>query len=174
MESLIAIDQIEKKIALASRLRDVNPQKALEIVGTVRALLQASERNGDTGSVSLWKAECALNAAWANVRLGRFVAAYPEAEEGLRLFREQGNLQGTASCLLVHGIAKGEEGRNDEAVKLCLEAEALCPDKPSCRDMPYSDTAQRRDLRPASLFCHHVRYAAKPWPSRRRDTHPDR
>jgi len=73
----------------------------------------------------LWQAECALNAAWANVRLGRFAAAFPEAEEGLRLFQQQGGLQGAASCMLVTGIAKGEEGKNDEAVQLCHEAEAL-------------------------------------------------
>jgi signal transduction histidine kinase/ActR/RegA family two-component response regulator len=59
------------------------------------------------------------------VRLGRFAAAYPEAEEGLRLFQQLGKLQGAASCLLVMGIAEGEDGNNDEAVRLCLEAEAL-------------------------------------------------
>jgi len=91
----------------------------------VRALLKAPKPQGDAESVALWGAECALNAAWANVRLGRFAAAYPEAEEGLRIFQQQGKLQGAASCMLVIGIAKGEDGKNDEAVKLCLEAEAL-------------------------------------------------
>jgi tetratricopeptide (TPR) repeat protein len=87
--------------------------------------LRAPQPQGDKESVVLWQAECALNAAWANVRLGRFAAAYPEAEEGLRLFQQQGNLQGAASCMLVTGIAKGEEGKNEEAVQLCNDAEAL-------------------------------------------------
>jgi tetratricopeptide (TPR) repeat protein len=121
----MAMNQIPKKIALAARLRDVDPRKALDIVGTVRALLQAPQPQGDAESAALWEAECALNAAWANVRLGRFAAAYPEAEEGLRLFRQQGNIQGAASCMLVSGIAKGEDGKNEEAVQLCQEAEAL-------------------------------------------------
>jgi two-component system, cell cycle sensor histidine kinase and response regulator CckA len=73
----------------------------------------------------MWQAECALNAAWANVRLGRFLAACPEAEEGLRLFQKLGKSQGIAGCQLVLGIAKGENGENDKALKLCLEAEAL-------------------------------------------------
>jgi signal transduction histidine kinase/ActR/RegA family two-component response regulator len=120
-----AINQIQEEIALASRLRDINPQEALDAVGTVRELLQAAQPPGDAETVALWQAESALNAAWANVRLGRFVAAVPEAEEGLRLFRQLDKLQGAASCLLVMGIAKGEDGNNDEAVKLCLEAEAL-------------------------------------------------
>jgi signal transduction histidine kinase/CheY-like chemotaxis protein/tetratricopeptide (TPR) repeat protein len=119
------MDQIQEKIALATRLRDVNPQEALDAVGTVRALLQAPLPQGDAESVVLAQAECALNAAWANVRLGRFVAACPEAEEGLRLFQKLGKLQGTAGCMLVLGIAKGENGENERAVKLCLEAEAL-------------------------------------------------
>jgi signal transduction histidine kinase/ActR/RegA family two-component response regulator len=123
--SSTAIRQIEEQITLASRLRDVNPQESLDIVASVRASLQASQPQGDAESVALWQAECALNAAWANVRLGRFVAAYPEAEEGLRIYQRLGKLQGAAGCLLVMGIARGEEGRNDEAVKLCLEAEAL-------------------------------------------------
>jgi tetratricopeptide (TPR) repeat protein len=119
------MSQIPQKIALAGRLRDVNPQKALDIVGTVRAALRAPQPQGDAESIVLWKAECALNAAWANIRLGRFAAACPEAEEGLRLFQQQGKLQGAASCMLVSGIAKGEDGKNDEALQLCLEAEAL-------------------------------------------------
>lgn len=120
-----AINPIQEKIALASRLRDVSPQEALDIVGAVRGLLQASGQQGDAESVMRARAECAQNAAWANVRLGRFDAAYPEAEEGLVLFRQLGNLQGAAGCLLVIGIAKGEDGKNDEAVQRCLEAEAL-------------------------------------------------
>ena len=123
--SLIDVNEIQEKIALASRVRDVNPQEALDIVGTVRASLRAIESPGDAESVMQWQAACALNAAWAYVRIGRFAAAYPEAEEGLRLFREQGKLQGIASCLLVLGIANGEDGKNDEAVNLSLEAEAL-------------------------------------------------
>ena len=123
--SLTTIDQVQEKIALASRLRDVNPQEALDVVGAVRALLQAPQAPGGAESVVLKQAECALNAAWANVRLGRFVAACPEAEEGLRLFQKLGKLQGAAGCLLVLGIAKGENGENDRALKLCLEAEAL-------------------------------------------------
>ena len=119
------IDQIQEKIALASRLRDVNPQEALDVVGIVRAILQAPRALGDDDSVMLGLAECALNAAWANVRLGRFGAACPEAEEGLRLFRKLDKLHGAAGCLLVLGIAKGESGENDTALKLCLEAEAL-------------------------------------------------
>ena len=103
----------------------MNPQEALDIVGAVRSALRDPNPPGDSESVACWKAECALNVAWSNIRLGRFVAAYPEAEEGLRLFQEQGRLQGSAGCLLVMGIARGEEGRNDEAIKLCLEAESL-------------------------------------------------
>ncbi len=59
------------------------------------------------------------------MRLGQFGDTYPEAEEGLRLFRQLGRAQGVASCLMVKGIALGEEGRNDESVGLCLESEAL-------------------------------------------------
>jgi signal transduction histidine kinase/ActR/RegA family two-component response regulator len=88
-------------------------------------LLLAPLPQGAAESVLLWQAECAINAAWANVRLGRFVAACPEAEEGLRLFRKLGKPHGVAGCQLVMGIAKGENGENDEALKLCLEAEAL-------------------------------------------------
>jgi two-component system, cell cycle sensor histidine kinase and response regulator CckA len=97
----------------------------LDLVGAVRALLQAPLPQVGADSVMLAHAECALNAAWANVRLGRFVAACPEAEEGLRLFRQLGKLQGVADCQLVLGVAKGENGDNDSALKLCLEAEAL-------------------------------------------------
>jgi signal transduction histidine kinase/CheY-like chemotaxis protein/tetratricopeptide (TPR) repeat protein len=123
--SLTTIDQIQEKIALAGRLRDVSPQEALDAVGIVRALLLAPLPQGAAESVVLWQAECALNAAWANVRLGRFVAACPEAEEGLRLFQKLGKPQGAAGCKLVLGIAKGENGENDNALRLCLEAEAL-------------------------------------------------
>ncbi len=123
--SLTTIDQIQEKIALASRLRDVNPKEALVVVEVARALLQAPLPQDGDESVGLGLAECALNAAWANVRLGRFVAACPEAEEGLRLFRKLGKLPGAAGCLLVLGIAKGENGENDRALKLCLEAQAL-------------------------------------------------
>jgi tetratricopeptide (TPR) repeat protein len=119
------VNQIQEKIDLAVRLRDVDPQKAMDMVGTVRALLQDPLHEGDDESIELLRAECALNAAWANVRLGRFSAAYPEAEEGLRLFRKQGKSRGAAGCLLVIGIAKGEDGKNDEAVRFCQEAEAL-------------------------------------------------
>lgn len=119
------MNQIQEKIDLAVRLRDVDPQKAMDMVGTVRALLQDPLHEGDDESIELLRAECALNAAWANVRLGRFSAAYPEAEEGLRLFRKQGKSRGAAGCLLVIGIAKGEDGKNDEAVRFCQEAEAL-------------------------------------------------
>jgi len=66
-----------------------------------------------------------MNAAWANVRLGQFGKAHREAEDGLRRFRKLSNIQGTAGCLLVMGVAMGEDGKNEEAVKLCLEAEAL-------------------------------------------------
>jgi signal transduction histidine kinase/CheY-like chemotaxis protein len=97
----------------------------LDAVGFVRELLLARPPQGDADSVVLWQAECALNAAWANVRLGRFVASCPEAEEGLRLFQKLGNPKGAAGCRLVLGIAKGENGENDKALKLCLEAEAL-------------------------------------------------
>lgn len=120
--SPIAIIPIQEQLAKASRLRDVNPQEVLDIVGAVRTSLRAPGAPGDPESIAQWEAECALNAAWANVRLGRFEAVYPEAEEGLRLFRQRGELKGAAGCLLVNGIAKGENGKNDEAVKLCLEA----------------------------------------------------
>ncbi len=103
----------------------MNPQEALDIVGAVRASLKSAAARGDAEAVAPWRAECALNAAWANVRLGRFAAAFAEAEEGLRLFRQLGRVPGAAGCLLVMGIAKGEDGRNDEAVQLCLEAESL-------------------------------------------------
>jgi signal transduction histidine kinase/ActR/RegA family two-component response regulator len=97
----------------------------LDAVGIARALLLGPLPQGAVDSVVQWQAECALNAAWANVRLGRFVTACPEAEEGLRLFQTLGKPQGTAGCQLVLGIAKGENGDNDKALKLCLEAEAL-------------------------------------------------
>ena len=97
----------------------------MDAVGIVRALLRAPLPLGIRESAVLWQAESALNAAWANVRLGRFVAACPEAEEGLRLFQKLGKSQGIAGCQLVLGIAKGENGENDNALKLCLEAEAL-------------------------------------------------
>jgi len=123
--SLNTIDQIQEKIALAGRIRDVSPQEALDAVGIVRTLLLGPLPQGVGESAVLWQADCALNAAWANVRLGRFVAACPEAEEGLRLFQKLGKPQGAAGCQLVLGIAKGENGENDKALKLCLEAEAL-------------------------------------------------
>ena len=119
------LEEIQEKIDLASRLRDVSPQEALDAVGVVRTLLQAPLAQVGADSVAMGLAECALNAAWANVRLGRFVAACPEAEEGLRLFRQLGKQQGVAGCQLVLGVAKGENGENDSALKLCLEAEAL-------------------------------------------------
>ena len=97
----------------------------MDAIEIVRALLLAPLPQGTGESAVLWQAECALNAAWANVRLGRFVAACPEAEDGLRLFRMLGKPQGVAGCQLVLGIAKGENGENDKALKLCLEAEAL-------------------------------------------------
>ena len=97
----------------------------MDAVGVVRELLRAPLPPGGAESVTLWQAECALNAAWANVRLGRFVAACPEAVEGQRLFQKLGKPQGAAGCLLVLGIATGENGENDKALKLCLEAEAL-------------------------------------------------
>ena len=53
----MAMNQIPKKIALAGRLRDVDPGKALDIVGTVRALLQAPQPQGDAASVALWEAD---------------------------------------------------------------------------------------------------------------------
>jgi len=119
------LNLIQENIARATRLRDVNPQEALGLVENVRESLRATPRPGDEEQMLLWQAECAQNAAWANVRLGRFSAAGPEAQEGLRLFRQSGNTQGAAGCLLVIGIAEGEEGRNANAVKRCLEAEAL-------------------------------------------------
>lgn len=79
----------------------------------------------EPGLVVRSRAECALITAWASLRLGRFASVWPDAEEGLRLYRQEGDVQGTAGCLLVMGIVRGEEGKNDEAVKLCLEAEAL-------------------------------------------------
>ena len=61
-----------------------------------------------------------------NIRLGRFVAAFPEVPRRDCAFTGcRANCRVVAGCLLVMGIAKGEDGRNDEAVKLCLEAEAL-------------------------------------------------
>ncbi len=119
------MEQIQEKITRASRLRDVMPEEALNLIGIVRVRLQDAPSPGPVESIARWQAECSLNAAWANVRLGRFVAAYPEAEEGLRLFQQQGQLQGAAGCLLVKGIALGEDGNSDESVKLCREAEAL-------------------------------------------------
>ncbi|HEY5227562.1 MAG TPA: response regulator [Opitutaceae bacterium] len=118
-------NQIQENIARAARLRDVDPQGALGLVENVRESLRAAPWPGDEEEAFLWLAECAQNAAWANVRLGRFAAAGPEAEEGLRLFRQIGSTQGAAGCLLVLGIADGEEGRNVDAVKRCLEAETL-------------------------------------------------
>jgi signal transduction histidine kinase/ActR/RegA family two-component response regulator len=123
--SHIAINQIQEKIALAARLRDVNPQEALDNVEAVRALLRKTDLRADAESIAMWRAETSLNAAWAKVRLGRFAAAYPEGEDGLRLFNQLDKKQGAAGCLLVMGIAKGEDGKNDDAIRLCLEAEAL-------------------------------------------------
>jgi len=123
--SPIAINDIAEKIALAHGLRDVRPQEVLDIVRSVRTLLEAPPAQSDTAAAGFWRAECALNAAWANVRLGRFGAAYAEAEDGLRRFRTLGKLAGAAGCLLVMGIAKGEEGENDDAVRMCREAENL-------------------------------------------------
>ena len=120
-----AINTIQASLAKATRLRDQRPQEALGIVESVRANLRFRSGEHDPKEVSLWLAECALNAAWVHVRLGHFEATYPEADEGLRLFQEQGIIQGAASCLLVKGIALGEEGKNDESVRLCLEADAL-------------------------------------------------
>jgi signal transduction histidine kinase len=122
--SPIAINQIEEKIALASRLRDVNPQEALDIVGSVREAPHAYPKQ-EAGQAELWSAECALNAAWANLRLGQFGKSAQEADDGLRLFRKLGNTQGTAGCLLIMGVAMGEDGRNEEALKLYQEAQTL-------------------------------------------------
>ena len=119
------LNQIQEKITRASSLRDVNPQEALDRVVEARALIEAAPRQGGGERVALWRSECALNAAWANFRLGHFEAAYREAEDGKRLFSEIDNTQGVAGCVLVMGIALGHEGRNDEALNLFLVAKAL-------------------------------------------------
>ena len=119
------LSQIQEKIARASGLRDVNPQEALDLVVAARALIEATPGHGGGERVALWRSECALNAAWANFRLGHFEAAYREAEDGRRLFTEIDNTQGVAGCTLVMGLAKGNEGKNDEALKLFLVAKAL-------------------------------------------------
>jgi signal transduction histidine kinase len=121
----MAEQSVQEKLAIASRLRDVAPREALDAVEAVRALLRSGQPPESDDRGRRWRAECALSAAWAYVRLGRFTEAFPEADEGLRLFRELGDERSAAGCLLVIGIAKGEEGRNDEAVQFCQEAEAL-------------------------------------------------
>jgi two-component system, cell cycle sensor histidine kinase and response regulator CckA len=87
--------------------------------------VQATVPPGGADAMASWQAECALNAAWANVRLGRFSAACPEAEEGLRAFRQLGSRQGAAGCQLVLGIALGANGEHEIALRHCLAAEEL-------------------------------------------------
>jgi signal transduction histidine kinase/CheY-like chemotaxis protein len=119
------MSHIIEEIARASSVRDVNPQQALDIVTAVRATLESGAPPGKAESATLWQAECAQNAAWANFRLGRFGAAFSEAEDGRRLFSEIDHAQGVAGCILVMGLARSQDGRNDEALKHLLLAEAL-------------------------------------------------
>jgi signal transduction histidine kinase/ActR/RegA family two-component response regulator len=53
------------------------------------------------------------------------MAAGPEAQEGLALFRKAGSFGGQAGCLLVIGLTLAEEGRFDDALECYSESQRL-------------------------------------------------
>jgi signal transduction histidine kinase/CheY-like chemotaxis protein len=99
----------------------VNPKEALGLVAEIRSLL-AGARADCARAAGLWSAESSLHASWALIRLGRIAEVYPEAEAGLGAYRSLGDLKGAAHCLVAIGVARGEDGLNDEAVRACSEA----------------------------------------------------
>ena len=121
----MAPSDIQEEINLSDRLRDTDPLKALDLVDKVRSEIAASPPQVGAEQVALWSAQCALNAAWALFRLGRFDAAFGEAEAGKRLYDQTGDARGVAGCLLVMGLARSSDGNNEEGLRHCLDAAIL-------------------------------------------------
>ena len=121
----VAPSPIQEEIDLSGRLRDSDPQKTLELVEKARREIDASPPQAGAEQVALWRAQCALNAAWAYFRLGRFDASFGEAEAGKRLYEQTEGAQGVAGCLLLMGLARSSVGRNEEGLRHCIEAAAL-------------------------------------------------